>query len=276
MMSINNFAIMYMSTGFNQTTDLYDIFSVVQNTMIRFPKDQIIATLREFFADDSYYHYVRDEWGFPKTPDHTDLDTSAGLNDDAATRLFIGEAYRYDGIYYPALLVRAGGFRYVPISMSRNKGVIQYTTTRFIDGYGNESIFSTPSTFCAAGAWEGQIIIDILTRGMRSRDDLVELVMMLFTEISWDELFNIGVSIKPNISASAASEGEDRNDKLFKQTITLDIRTEWRREIPVENLLDIINICVEMGNLEVNPPVLAPNMTIVTSVDLLDALQNLG
>ena len=265
-----------MSVGFNQTTDLYDIFSVVQNTMIRFPKDQVIATLREYFADDSYYHYVRDEWGFPKTPDHTDLETGAGLNDDITTRLFIGEAYRYDGIYYPALLIRAGGFRYVPISMSRNRSVVQYTATKFIDGYGNESVFSTPSSFCAAGAWEGQINIDVLTRGLRARDDLVELIMIIFAEIRWDELSNVGVSIKPNVSVGAASEGEDRNDKLIKQTVTLDIRTEWRREIPIENLLDIINICVDMGNLEANPPVIAPNLGVVTSVDLLDALQNLG
>jgi len=264
-----------MAVGFNQTTDLYAIHNVVQNSMLRYSKDIIIATLKEFFADDSYYHYVRDEWGFAKTPDHTDLDPNAGLHDDATTRLWCGEMARYDGIFYPALVVRGGAFRYVPISMSRNRGVVINTATKFVDGYGNEKIFSTPSHLLLSGAWEGSITIDVLTRGLRDRDDLVELVQLLFVDIRWDEMYKAGVSIKPNVSVGAPSEGEDRNDKLFKQTINLDIRTEWSREIPVDNILDIINICVDIGNLQTTPPTIAPNLSIVTSLELLDALQGL-
>jgi hypothetical protein len=55
----------------------------------------------------------------------------------------------------------------------------------------------------------------------------------------------------------------------------LDIRTEWSREIPVDNILDIINICVDIGNLQTTPPTIAPNLSIVTSLELLDALQGL-
>ena len=123
---------------------------------------------------------------------------------------------------------------------------------------------------------EGQINIEVITRGLRSRDDLVELIKILFVELRWDEMFRAGVSIKPNVSVGSPSEGEDRNDKLFKQTVTLDIRAEWRREIPVESVLDLINICVELGNLEADPPTTAPNLSIVTSVQLLDALKALG
>jgi hypothetical protein len=46
-----------MSTGFNQVTDLYSIYNTVQNTMIRYPKELIIGTLKEYFAQDSRYHY---------------------------------------------------------------------------------------------------------------------------------------------------------------------------------------------------------------------------
>jgi hypothetical protein len=264
-----------MAAGFNQTTDLYGIYNVVQNTMLRYPKDLIISGLREYFADDSYYHYVRDEWGFPKTPDHTDLEPGAGLYDDATTRLFIGEAYRYDGIYYPALLVRAGSMRYVPISMSRNKGRIDYTNTRFVDGYGNETLFSTPAVFVFDGAWEGQINIDILTRGIRARDDLVELVGIYFAALRPDDFAKAGVAIKPNVSVGSATEGEDRNDKLYKQTVTLDIRTEWKIEVPIANVLDLINICVDFGKVDTTPAQYAPNLTINTSIELIDAIQGL-
>lgn len=264
-----------MAAGFNQTSDLYDIYNVVQNTMIRFPKDMIVSSLREYFAEDSYYHYVRDEWGFPKIPEHTDLAPGAGINNDVTTRIYIGEFHRFDGIYYPAVLVRSGGSKYVPISLSRNKGGVQYENTRFVDGYGNETVFSTPSVFFFDGAWEGSINIDILTRGIKARDDLVELISIFFTELRYEEFYKAGIAIKPSISIGAPGEGEDRNDKLYKQSITLDIRTEWRREIPVTNILDIINFCADLGNLETTPHVYSPNLTINTTVELLDAIQNL-
>ena len=121
-----------MGTANTFKTDLYALHNYVQNTMLIHPKELMIEMLREFFSRDSYYHYVRDAWGFPLTPDHTDLSGDAGLNDDVTTRLYIGEAYRYDINYYPAILVRTGGSKYVPISMGREKGSVQYTTTRFI------------------------------------------------------------------------------------------------------------------------------------------------
>ena len=56
-------------TGNFFKSDLYKIHDVVQNTMIVFPKEIIIATLRDFFSEDSYYGYRRDNFGFPQTPD---------------------------------------------------------------------------------------------------------------------------------------------------------------------------------------------------------------
>lgn len=263
-----------MGSGNNVKTDLYALHGYIQNTMISFPKELFIETLREFFSQDSYYRYQRDAWGFPKIPDHTDLPSEAGLHDEITTRLFIGEYYRYDPIYYPAVLIRSAGARSVPISMNRNKGSLQWKNILFIDGYGNEKIVSTPAYFIQSGAWEGSITVDVESRSPRTRDELVDIISLAFVDTRFEEMKNSGVLIK-GINSGAPAESDDRNDKLFKQTITFDIRSEWRRHIPVENILDAINICVDFGNLTSDQEEIAPNIRISTNINLLESLQNL-
>ncbi len=263
-----------MGTGSSTKTDLYYLHDYVQNTMITFPKELFIETMRKFFSRDSYYHYVRDPWGFPKTIDHTDLDPKAGLHDDVTTRLYIGEANRYDGIFYPALIIRSAGSKYVPLSMSRDKGTIQWKATKYIDGYGNQTFISTPSHFIQAGIWEGTITVEVICRGLKSRDELVEIVSLAFVDTVFDDMKNSGILIKSH-NASSPSDGDDRSDKLFRTTISFDIRSEWRRHIPINNFVDTINFCVDFGNLSVDPPVLAPNLTIRNNIELIQALQEL-
>ena len=266
---------MYSGQGFNRLTDLFDIFNIVQNSMIRYPKDVIISTLRDYFAKDSLYHFVKDEWGFPKTPDLTDKAPDAGYYDDETTRIFIGEAYRYDVKFYPAVLVRSGGGSYVPISLNRNKHTVLYRTQTFSDGTGNDKLIQVPYAFGLDGAWEGSVEIIVLSRDQKERDDLVEMIAMLFVDLKHDDLENVGIAIKPNLTFGASNETDDRNDKLFRQNLTLNIRGEWRREIPVVNIIDVINICVDFGNLSTDPPVIATNLTINTGIELIEKLQAL-
>lgn len=264
-----------MGAGFSQVTDLYNIYSVVQNTMIRYPKDLIIASLREFFSQDSKYHFVHDEWGYPKTPDHTGLPLTAGLYDDVTTRVFIGENNRYDIIYYPAVLVSAGSFKYVPISLNRDQYNLEFEFREFVDGYGHRAWTAVPSKFVGNGAWEGNLTIEVQSRGIREIDDLVELISIYLTDLNWNNLSRVGVSIKPNLSIGSVSSAEDRNDKLFKRSITVDIRGEWRTEIPVRNIIDVINFCVEFGHFRPDgSSVIAPNIQINTNVDLPEAVFN--
>ena len=110
--------------------------------MLVYPKEMIIDLLRNWFDEDSYYHYSKDQWGFPNTTDHTDLPPGGDIpspNDNSllSTRLYIGENYRFDGIYYPAILIKSGGMRYVPISINREKGSVKYEDVIYEDGYGN-------------------------------------------------------------------------------------------------------------------------------------------
>jgi hypothetical protein len=190
------------------------------------------------------------------------------------TRLFIGENYRYDGIYYPAILVKNSGSKYVPISMNRDQGGVQYTDIVYEDGYGNQTVVHKPTALFTAGTWEGTFVIDVLSRSLRARDDLVEVIAMCFTEITFNTLHDVGIIIKP-ITIGSPSETDDRNDKLFRQSLTLDIRTEWRREIPVSNIIEAIFFAVNFVDVSnPNNPVPA-NLAINTEASLLDMLSNM-
>ena len=192
------------------------------------------------------------------------------MHDNTTTRLFIGENFRYDGIYYPAILVKNGSSKYVPISFNRDKGTVKYDSILYKDGYGNQKIISRPKSFVTSGAWEGDVSIDIVTRSLRARDDLVELVAMYFTEIAFDTLYEIGIIAKP-ISISGPSESEDRNDKLFKQSLNISIRTEWSREIPISSIIDTITFAVDFVDLN-NSATAGKNLTINTLTSILDYL----
>lgn len=261
-----------MATNNIVKSDLYKIHHVVQGSMIVFPKEAIISFLRDHFSRDSYYHYSKDEWGFANVVDHTDLPLGSGLHDDTTTRVFIGENYRFDGIYYPAILVKNGGSRSVPISINREEGAVQWAVREFNDGYGNRAFYKYPESFLFQGAWEGSIIIDVVTRSIRARDDLLEIVAMCLTDISFKALQKIGVVIKP-LNIGSPSEIDDRNDKLFKQSITLEIRSEWRRELPINNIIEIINFSMDFADVSNNSPV-ATNLSINTRSTLLDNLMS--
>ena len=263
-------------TGNFERTDLYQIYNVVQNTLMAYPKELVIGILREEFSKDSYYHYVSDEWGFPKTPDLTDTPIDAGYQDDITTRIFIGEAFRFDVIYYPALLVRMTSAHSVPISMSRNRDVIAYEKQLVIDGYGNEKEFFTPKYIDYAGAWEGTITIDVLTRDILSRDNLVSFIMLLFTDIRFDSMRKAGVLIKSGQpSLGGISESDDRQqDKLYKATVSIDVRTEWRRLVPIDGIVERINLCVDFGVVG-QENVYSPNLQINSNVSLLDRIEAL-
>lgn len=260
-----------MGTGSFYKSDLPALFNYTQNSASTYTTSVIIEFLREFFSKDSEYHYSRDQWGFANTPDHTGLPFNAGLNDDITTRLFIGEPFRQNVQFYPAIIVKNGGFRSVPISISRNKFNIKYENIKYIDGYNEETIIKRPVSYEQAGAWEGSIIIEILTRSSIARSELIDLISIFFVDTNFEISNNAGVVVKA-LTVGGVSESEDRNDKMFRQSITLDVRTEWRRSIPISNVVDIINFCIEIGDTDQDPFVPANNLTIHQTIELSDLL----
>lgn len=257
------------------SSDLPRIHNVVQNAMTLYPKELVIQTLRDYFSQDSQYHYVRDHWGFSLTPDHTDLPLTAGYHDDTTTRLFIGEKYRTGVIYYPDVLVASGGSTSVPISFNMELSSVKWAPQAYEDGYGNVKQFSFPSYHIFAGAWEGTITIDVRARDLRTRDELVDIISLMFVNVAFYDLERAGLIVKAGgVSAGAPTEQDDRNDKLFIQTITLNVRSEWRRHLPIANIIDIINTSIEFGRLDPTGPI-APNLTINNQQTLLELLASL-
>jgi hypothetical protein len=261
-----------MVSGHFYKSDLNSIHHVVQNTMNLHSKELILFSLRDFFAQDTFYRYVVDSYGYAKVVDVTDLPLDAGINDDTTTRLCIQESFKMESSFYPALVVRAGSFNSVPISFNRETSGVQWDDMIFEDGYGNISTFKTPVHFIFAGAWEGSINIDILARDMRSRDDLTDLVAVRFVDIAFNELVKEGLIVL-NVSTSGPTESDDRNHKVFKDTVTLKIRTEWRRHIPISNIIEVINMATEFG--VVPDGITAPNLTLNSELTLIEVLSNL-
>ena len=264
-----------MTTNNTNHSDLYSLYDFVQSSAVLWPKELVIQHLRSFFSKDSYYHFATDHFGFPQTPDHTGLPNTAGYKDNLTTRLFISNSHRFDVIYYPSIIVRHGGMRSVPISINRERANVEYGTMIYEDSHGNQKMLPYPSHYIFAGAWEGTINIDITTRDPRSRDDLTELVSLLFTQIAADDMERSGVAIKPNgVSGSAGTESIDRADSLFKSTVSLEFRSEWRRHIPVASIIDTINMSIEFGRTDNSSPV-AANLTINTQQTLTDLINGL-
>ncbi len=264
-----------MGTGDHYlSSDLYGLHNVVQNTMLSYPKALVIDVLRDIYRDDSWFHYVRDPWGFPLSQDQTDLPSDAGYSDDVNTRLYIGEKYKQRSNYFPCLLVSMAGTSSVPISMNRERNTVKYSATRVVDGYGNQRLYTLPTHFIFAGAWEGSLLIEVKTRGVAERDELAQFTSLCLTDICHERLYRAGLLIK-RVQTGSPTESDDRNDKIYSIVITADIRSEWRREIPVGNIVDVINVCIDFGYISVNPPLLAPNMEINTTIDLIEQIQGL-
>jgi hypothetical protein len=253
-------------------SDLNKIHNIVQNVMNLHSKELILFSLRDFFAQDTVYRYVADHYGYPKVVDVTDLPLDSGIVDDSTTRLCIQEAFKMEADFFPALIVRSGSFNSIPISFNKEMGSVQWGEMIFQDGYGNIKTFKEPKYFIFAGAWEGSINIDVLARDMRSRDDLVDLVSIHFVDLAFAELVKEGLVVL-NVSTAGPSETDDRNSKLFKDTVTLRVRNEWRRHLPVANVVDIISTAIEFGQVPEGIP--AANLTIHTEQTLMEVLAEL-
>ncbi len=260
-----------VGTGGFFSSDVYKLYNVVQNTQILYSKELLISTLREYFAQDTRYHYVRDEWGFPKTPDHTDLPPNAGWDNDATTRIYIGQEHRFDVKFLPAVLVRHTSSAYVPISINQNQECVEYGYQLFIDGYGNKHALRVPVNYVFAGAWDLGFDIDVITEGPQDRSTIVEAVSMHLQSNVRNQLTYDGLFIK-NLRTSGESQELYQNDNLYKQTISLECRGEYKREIPISNIVEIITACIEIGYIDRDVWIPAQNMTIQFELDLTNTI----
>ena len=235
---------MTRGTSYLVYSDLYNLYNIVQQSGIMFGKNLLIDTLREIFNKDKEYHYVRDSFGYPKTPSHEGLDTDAGLEYNATTRIFIGTSFRYDISYLPAITVRQTGSSYKPISFNQNMFVLEYETQRTIDGYGNVTFTEVPSSYEFAGAWEQSFELKITSKSLEDTAHIADIVMAVLQANERLMLQQNGLFIKQMRSTGENTETINANDPLYTISINLDTYSEWRRSIPISNLVDRVSLCL--------------------------------
>lgn len=235
-------------TGAISFSDIPMLDNIVANVGIMAGRNLIIDILRECFSRDREYSYHNDIWGFPKTPPAKDLDLNAGIDNDKTTRLFIGSVFRYDVSFTPALVVRQTSTTYKPISFNQNRWNIQYETQRIIDGYGNQTFLEVPSRYSFAGLWEQTFEVKIVSKSLEDTITLADIVMISLQHTYRDILQQSGLFIKQVRSNGEQNENFGAKDPLFSMTISIDALSEWRREIPISNLVERIQFCFNFDN----------------------------
>jgi len=208
--------------------------SIVQQTAIVAPKTLLIDGLRNTFRDDSIFTYRSDEYGFPLTPDLT----GKTIDSIETTKILISDLYRYEVKFFPAIVIKSNGGSYKPISFNQN-GTVKYRTDEITNEYGARRTVSTPTHRVYAGAWDLGFDIQIYSESHSELEELVDIVSMALQYSLWNELRANGLFIK-GLNIGGESAEPYANDYVYNQTITIQSRSEWRVEIPIDSIVEKI------------------------------------
>jgi hypothetical protein len=117
-----------------------------------------------------------------------------------------------------------------------------------MDGYGNRSLIKVPTHKVYAGGWDQTFEILIAAESTLDREELSDLVASYLIGVARQPLQEAGLFVK---TASYGGEREEdfANDKIYIQPITIETFSEYRREIPINDLVEIINFCFNFGVL---------------------------
>lgn len=229
-------------------SDIFNLENVVQQTGMLHSKNILIDTLRDIFRRDREYKYVQDVFGFPKTPGHLGLNPAAGLDDDETTRIFIGSTYRYDVKFHPSIIVKNTGSRYVPISFNQDFLGVLYRKELIMDGYGNQTIISTPAAYTQVGAWDQTFEVKVTAESEVDREEIADIVKVTLMGSRRLELQQAGLFIK-TLSSSGEQEEPYANDYLYTVSISLETRSEWKIHIPINDVCERIGLCIHFNTL---------------------------
>jgi hypothetical protein len=232
-----------MVTGHWVYSDLFQLANFIRQTSVSQGKNILIDALREYFRQDTLYRYTTDAFGFPLTPDLTEM--SPDIQDERTTRIYIGDIFRYDKRYWPAIVIRYASGRTYHLSINQNQ-TTKYRLDLVVDGYGGRSYIRVPTHKVIAGAWEQNFEVIIAAESIPDREELTDITSAFLIGKARQESYEAGLFIR-NVSVGAEREEDWGNDKVFLQNITVETFSEWRREIPISNLLETINFCFKYG-----------------------------
>lgn len=225
-------------TGSNGEHRVYSNFfsdnDIIQNVAIVQPKNLLIDTLRYHFAKDNLYTYRTDEFGYPLTVDLTGID----MDSEETTRILISDVFRNEVNFYPAITIKTAGGSYVPISFNQNQ-TIRYRVEQAVNSLGATRTIRTPTHRVYAGAWDMNFDVSVYSRSHVELEEISEITKMILQYASWNELRANGLFIK-SMSISGESSESYINEFIYSHTISIATRSEWRVEIPLEDVIEKI------------------------------------
>ena len=205
---------------------------IIQQVAIVQPKNLVIQGLRNIFANDSVYTYRSDIYGFPLTPDLTGSDVDA----TTTTKISISDLYRYEVKFFPAIVIKSGGGSYKPLSFNQ-EGTYKYRKEYTEDSNGKRTIITTPTHKVYAGRWELSFDIQIYSESHTELQELVDITSIALQYNLWQDLRAAGLLItRTQISGESAEAYA--NDYVYNQNISISTLSEWRVEIPIENVIE--------------------------------------
>lgn len=237
-----------MATSHRVYSDLFDLADFVRQTAVAQGKNLLIDSLREHFKQDTIYRYSTDAFGFPLVPDLTDLPPD--VEETRTTRIFVGDIFRYDKRYLPSITVRQTSGRYYAVSFNQ-EGTTRYRVDLVLDGYGNRSLIKVPTHKVFAGGWDQTFEITVAAESTLDREELSDIVSSYLIGVARQPLQESGLFVK-TVSYGGEREEDWANDKIYIQPITVETFSEWRREIPLDSVVETINFCFNFGILGSN------------------------
>jgi hypothetical protein len=241
-------------SGTQLFSDIFNLDNVIQNTGLQVGRNMLIDILREIFARDTEWRYRKDIFGYPKTPSLLGLEETAGLDDDESTRIFIGSTYRYDIAYLPAITIRPTNIAYKPVSFNQNQGSVSYGRQLVTDGYGVETFVKVPLAFVNAGAWDQTFEVKISSYSPEDTFAITDAVLQSLQGTFRNNLQDNGLFIKRISGGGETTENINQNDPIFHSTLSVETYSNWRREIPIANMVDRVLFCMDIDAASGDPP----------------------
>ncbi len=238
-------------------SDVYNLDSIVRNTAMMAGRNLLVDALREIFRRDREYRYVTDQFGFPKTPSNLGLNGNDGAENELTTRIFIGTSNRQAIAFMPSVTIRPTSTRYFPISFNQNEQTVRHSPAKTVDGYGNQSVTYVPSHYIFAGAWEQSFEIKVMGRSLEDTLSIGDIIMPSLQNTYRTVLKQSGLFIKDISSNGVSEEQIGEADPVYTTSITVNTFSEWRREIPISNLVERIHLCFTMDAVPTDIPAVA-------------------
>lgn len=245
-------------------SDFFANNHIVQNVAIVQPKNLLIQSLRDLFRRDSIFTYRDDEFGFPLTPDMT----GKSIDTIDSTKILISDIFRYDVKFYPAVVIKHNGGSYKPLSFNQD-GTYKYRIDYIENAQGARRKISTPTHKVYAGKWELNIEVGVYCESLSELQELIDILSIALQHVLWNDLRASGLFIQ-GLSIGGESSEPYANDYIYSQNLSLRCLSEWRVEIPIENIIEQIVFSFDSVKTDIPGEDNSANSAVLKYSDILE------